>query len=140
MNQEPDSRLGVWVTPQDFFNKLNEEFHFTVDVAADAENTKCERFYDELNNGLAQDWSGERVWCNPPYGRSIGKWVQKLAEEKTEVAVGLLPARTDTKWFHAHILGKAEIRFIKGRIKFSGMKASGKFPSMVCIWRPNTNL
>lgn len=135
MKQEPDSLKGVWVTPWDFFNKLNEEFALEVDVAASVENTRLPEYFDEQSDGLSGDWTNRRCWMNPPYGRSIGKWVKKAATSGAEVCVCLLPARTDTRWFHDYIYGKAEIRFIKGRIKFSGMKGSGKFPSMVVIFR-----
>lgn len=132
------SKTDLWETPQDFFEKLNEEFHFTIDTAAIPINAKCERFYSPEDDGLSQPWAG-RVWCNPPYGREIGKWVQKCAEEfaggNCELAVMLLPARTDTRWFHGYILGKAEVRFLKGRLKFGGSQNSAPFPSMVVIWR-----
>lgn len=82
---------------------------------------------------MKQPWSGT-VWCNPPYGREIGKWVKKAAE-KTCTVVMLLPARTDTAWFHDFIYGKAEIRFVRGRLKFGGCRNSAPFPSMVVIFR-----
>lgn len=135
MTQEVDVKNGVWVTPRDFFEKLHVEFAFTVDVAASHDNAMLPRYFTEEIDGLAQDWSRERVWCNPPYGREIHRWVEKLASKQALLCVALLPARTDTRWFHEHIYGKAEIRFLRGRLKFSGMKGSGKFPSMICIWR-----
>ena len=122
-----------WATPQWFFDELNEEFHFDLDPCADETNHKCERYFTREENGLAQEWTG-RVFCNPPYGREIGKWVKKAAESGTLVVM-LLPARTDTKWFHDYIYGKAEIRFIKGRLKFGDSKNSAPFPSMVVIFR-----
>jgi phage N-6-adenine-methyltransferase len=135
MKQEPDKKKGVWVTPWEFFNPLKEEFLLQVDVCATAENARLPKYFDEAMDGLKQDWSHQRCWMNPPYGRSISKWVKKAAEAGPGIRVCLLPARTDTRWFHDYIYGKAEIRFIKGRIKFSGMKGSGKFPSMVVIFR-----
>jgi len=135
MKQLVDSMNGVWVTPWDVFNPLNEEFSLNVDVSASAENTKCTEYFDEQMDGLAQDWSGKRCWMNPPYGHSINKWIKKAATSNADVCVCLLPARTDTKWFHEYIYGKAEIRFIKGRIKFSGMKGGGMFPSMVVVFK-----
>ena len=128
------SATDVWETPQDFFDALNDEFHFTLDVCAGALNHKCERYYLKAEDGLSRDWSGETVWCNPPYGREIGRWVKKCSEHDG-VAVMLLPARTDTRWFHDFIYKKAEIRFIKGRLKFGGSKNSAPFPSMVVIFR-----
>lgn len=136
MSQDPDLRNGVWVTPWEFFCPLQKEFGLNIDVAASADNSKCERFYDEKADGLKQDWTGERVWCNPPYGRKfIYQWIKKCATSNAAVVVALLPARTDTRWFHDFVLGKAEIRWIKGRIKFSGMKGAGKFPALVAIWK-----
>lgn len=127
-----------WGTPQGFFDKLNDEFHFDLDIAASDENHKCDRYYTKETDGLAHknDWSGN-VWCNPPYGRVIGEWVKACAEYTKGNCVMLLPARTDTKWFHDYIYNdkRAEIRFIKGRLHFNNSKNSAPFPSMVVIFR-----
>lgn len=132
------SKTDQWATPQDFFDKLNEEFDFTLDVCALPENAKCKQFFTPEIDGLSQPWNG-RVWCNPPYGREIGQWVRRaflaIASGGAEVVVMLLPARTDTRWFHEYIYGKAEIRFLKGRLKFGGSKNAASFPSMVVIFR-----
>ena len=120
-------------TPQHFFDKLNEEFSFTLDPCANDTNHKCKKYFTKTENGLLQNWDDEIVFCNPPYGREIGKWVKKAAESKATVVM-LLPARTDTKWFHDYIYEKAEIRFIKGRLKFGGAQNSAPFPSMVVIF------
>lgn len=141
------SATDQWSTPQDFFDKLDSEFHFTLDVAADETNHKCKRFFDKSVDGLSQPWhvsereNNEIVWCNPPYGREIGKWIEKAYKESLEGAtvVMLLPARTDTKWFHDYIYGKAEIRFVRGRLKFGDSKNSAPFPSMVVIFRGENN-
>lgn len=132
------SETDLWETPQDFFDKLNNEFHFTLDVCALPENAKCEKFYTPKMDGLSQPWEGV-CWCNPPYGREIGAWVSKASYEAAvgKTIVMLLPARTDTRWFHDWIYGKSEIRFIRGRLKFSGCKNSAPFPSMVVVFRPN---
>lgn len=127
------SRTCEWSTPQYFFDKLNEEFCFTLDVCATAENHKCVRYYSIEDDGLAQIWDGV-VWCNPPYGREIGKWVEKAAKSKCTVVM-LVPARTDTKWFHDFIYGRAEIRFVRGRLQFGGSDNGAPFPSMVVIFR-----
>lgn len=127
------SKTDLWETPKDFFDELNREFQFTIDVCATPENAKCENFYTPEIDGLSQEWEG-RVWCNPPYGRQIGSWVKKAAESSALVVM-LLPARTDTKWFHNYILGKAEIRFIKGRLKFGHQKNNAPFPVMVVVFR-----
>lgn len=140
MNTEAmfSSKTNDWTTPQDFFDKLNLEFRFTLDPCADASNHKCARYYDREQDGLSRDWEGERVFCNPPYGKEIGKWVQKSFEEskkKNTLVVMLIPARTDTKYFHDYIYGKAEIRFIRGRLKFGNSKTAAPFPSMVVIFK-----
>lgn len=127
------SKTDLWETPQELFDELNLEFRFQTDVCALPENAKCEVFYTPEQDGLAQEWTGV-CWCNPPYGRQIGKWVKKAAESDATVVM-LLPARTDTKWFHDYILQNAEVRFIKGRLKFGGSKNSAPFPSMICVFR-----
>ena len=133
------SASSDWSTPQDFFDKLNEEFHFTLDPCADVLNHKCDKYYTKEQDGLIQDWSGESVFCNPPYGRDMPKWVQKCFNEvyagKCRCAVMLVPARTETKWFHNYIYNKSEIRFVKGRLKFGGQKNNAPFPSMLVIFR-----
>lgn len=129
------SATDLWATPQSFFDVLNTEFGFELDVCALPENAKCKKYYTPEDNGLVQPWEGA-CWCNPPYGREIGKWVQKAAESvRNATVVMLLPARTDTKWFHRYIYGKAEIRFIEGRLKFGDSKNSAPFPSMVVVFR-----
>lgn len=132
------SKTDLWATPQDFFDEMDKEFSFTLDVCALPENAKCKVYYSPEVDGLTQPWNG-RVWCNPPYGREIGKWVRNAylatASGSAEVVVMLLPARTDTRWFHEYIYQKAEIRFVKGRLKFGGCLNSAPFPSMVCVFR-----
>jgi site-specific DNA-methyltransferase (adenine-specific) len=129
-----ESNTDMWATPQAFFDKLHQEFNFTLDPCATHENAKCDRYYTKEDDGLSKDWNGETVFCNPPYGREIAPWVQKCLTTKG-VRVALLPARTDTRWFHDYIYGKAEIRFVKGRLKFGDSKNAAPFPSMVVIWR-----
>jgi phage N-6-adenine-methyltransferase len=134
------SKTDLWETPKDFFDKMNDEFHFNLDVCATHENAKCEAYYTKEIDGLNQPWYG-RCWCNPPYGREIGKWVEKAYKSATDGAtvVMLLPAKTDTKWFHKYIYGKAEVRFIRGRLKFGGSKNSAPFPSMVVVFNGKNN-
>lgn len=132
------SKSNEWETPQDLFDALNKEFHFTLDPASTHENAKCKKHYTAIEDGLKQDWSGETVFCNPPYGRQLHLWIEKAAkytEGRDTTIVMLIPARTDTKAFHECILGKAEIRFIKGRLKFGDSKNSAPFPSMIVIFR-----
>ena len=136
------SKEEKWATPQSFFDALNEEFHFTLDPAASDDNAKCEKYYTKEQNGLAQSWQGETVFCNPPYGRNVGEWVKRARDEYLLGActvVMLLPSRTDTKWFHDYILGTAEVRFVKGRLKFGDSKDAAPFPSIVVIYRGNNH-
>ena len=130
------SKTDLWATPQDFFDALDKEFRFETDVCALAENAKCAHYFTPDQNGLVQEWTGV-CWCNPPYGRKIGDWVKKAAESAKAgaVVVMLLPARTDTRWFHDYIYGQAEIRFVKGRLKFGDATESAPFPSMVVVFR-----
>ena len=132
------SKTDLWETPKDLFDKLNNEFHFTLDVCATPENAKCDSFYTKEQDGLSQPWKGV-VWCNPPYGKQIGSWVRRgfFASLSGNTVVMLLPARTDTRWFHEYIYGKAEIRFIRGRLKFGGSKNAAPFPSMVVVCIPH---
>lgn len=130
------SNSDEWETPQDLFDKLNDEFHFTLDACATTENHKCQRYYTKETNGLSKDWQGECVWVNPPYSK-ISAWTEKCYREGAKdntIVVMLIPSRTDTKYFHNYIYHRAEIRFIKGRLKFSN-KGSAPFPSMVVIFR-----
>lgn len=132
------SSTDDWATPQEFFDRLNEEFRFTLDPCANEKNHKCDRYYTKEQDGLRQPWDGERVFCNPPYGRGIGDWVKKAREaaERNALVVLLLPARTDTRWFHDWIYGQSEIRFLRGRLRFGGAANSAPFPSMVVVFRP----
>lgn len=132
------SQSDMWETPQDLFDKLNDEFHFNLDVCATVDNAKCATFYNPEQDGLIQPWYGN-CWCNPPYGRQVGKWVKKAydtAYVDRNLVVMLLPARTDTSWFHDYIYHKAEIRFLRGRLKFGNSKNSAPFPSMIVIFEP----
>ena len=132
-----------WETPLELFKKLNNEFCFTLDPCASPENAKCIKYYTKEHNGLNQDWSRQRVYCNPPYGREIGKWVKKCHDESKSnnaLCVMLIPARTDTAWFHDYVYNKAEIRFLRGRLKFSNHKNSAPFPSMIVIFKPSKSL
>ena len=124
-----------WETPLALFYELDREFGFTLDVCALSHNAKCERFYDPVCNSLNQKWHGV-CWMNPPYGRGIYDWVKKAYESAQEGAtvVCLLPARTDTRWFHEFCL-KGEIRYLRGRVKFVGAEHPAPFPSMIVIFR-----
>lgn len=133
------SKKDLWSTPDSFFTEVSERFDFDTDVCAVAENAKCHHYYTPEENGLLQDWKGI-CWMNPPYGREIGKWVQKAYEEANKhnsIIVALLPARTDTKWFHEwiYMMYGVEIEFIKGRLKFGDAKHSAPFPSMLVVFK-----
>ena len=117
-----------WETPQELFDALDEIHGFTLDVCATPENSKCDKYFTKEEDGLEQEWEGV-CWMNPPYGRAITKWVEKAAASGCKV-VCLLPARTDTSWFHDYCT-KGDIDFIRGRLKFSGAKNSAPFPSMI---------
>tara|TARA_R110002020_G_scaffold19996_2_gene68521 strand:+ start:755 stop:1177 length:423 start_codon:yes stop_codon:yes gene_type:complete len=130
------SATDLWETPQDFFNKLNDEFNFTLDVCANSDNAKCSKYFDKEMNGLEKDWTGN-VWCNPPYGRDIINWVRKANEEIEKnycnKIVMLVPSRTDTNWWHKYVINE-KIRFVKGRLKFGGHSNSAPFPSAVVVY------
>lgn len=131
-----------WYTPIEFYNALNKEFNFNLDPCATDINHKCAKYFTKEDNGLLQSWGGYNVFCNPPYGRAINAWVEKAYNESKKdntLIVMLLPARTDTKWFHNFIYHKAEIRFIKGRLKFGGSKGDAPFPSMLAIYKGANN-
>ncbi len=138
-----------WCTPQDFFEELNQEYHFELDAAATDKSAKCSKYYTPADDGLSQPWTttGGAIFCNPPYGRNVKHWVKKAYEEsKTGITIVLLiPARTDTTWFHDYIYGKADIKFIKGRLTFTdedgnpsvdkkGRRMPAPFPSMVVTY------
>lgn len=112
------SKTCEWETPQDLFDRLNAIHHFEIDLCATADNAKCERYYSPEDDALTQEWTGV-CWCNPPYGRTVGKWVEKAARCKAKVVM-LLPARTDTQWFHKWVLPYGKVEFLPGRLKFGG--------------------
>jgi phage N-6-adenine-methyltransferase len=129
-----------WETPQPVFDAVHVEFGFTLDVAATPQNAKCARYFTREDNGLMQPWAQETCWMNPPYGRALGVWMEKAYTSSLAGAtvVCLIPARTDTIWWHAYVQGKTEVRTIKGRLKFSGAKNGATFPSVLVIFRPPT--
>jgi len=121
-------QTGKWATPSDLYRALDAEFSFTLDPCP---MDDAERIME--HDGLARSWTGERVFCNPPYGNGIGRWLEKARE--ADVAVFLLPSRTDTAWWHDHALGADEIRFIRGRLRFGGAVINAPFPSAVLVYR-----
>lgn len=134
------SKTDEWETPQWLFDKLNAVYEFDLDVCATKQTAKCKQYFTKEDNGLRQPWLAPNCWMNPPYGREIGKWVKKAYIEsivrKTTV-VCLLPARTDTSWFHDYVLQGQFLHFIRGRLKFGDSKNSAPSPSMVCVFGNN---
>lgn len=126
-----------WETPRDLFSRLDAEFHFALDVCATAENAKCAQYYTPEIDGLRMTWPAVSCWCNPPYGRQIAAWIRKAYEsaQNGSSVVLLIPARTDTRWFHDLVLPHAEMRFLKGRLTFVGAPHPAPFPSMLAIYR-----
>jgi phage N-6-adenine-methyltransferase len=125
-----------WSTPQELFDELDAEFGFELDVCATAGNAKCERYFTQVDDGLAQVWRGV-CWMNPPYGDGIGAWMRKAHESSLlgATVVCLIPARTDTRWWQ-DIATVGEVRFVRGRLRFGGTAAGAPFPSAVVIFRP----
>ena len=150
MNRELmfSNKNNAWCTPRDFFKILDSEFNFTLDPCCLPKSALCDKYFTPDEDGLKQDWGGYTVFVNPPYGREIGKWVKKCYEESKKentTVVMLIPSRTDTRYFHDYILNKAELRFIKGRLKFIDLDYTGReedrkispapFPSMLVIYK-----
>ena len=129
------SKTDMWATPQDFFDGLDKQYQFNLDVCATKDNAKCTKYFDEETDGLKQKWEGV-CWMNPPYGRVIQQWMKKAYESSLEGAtvVCLVPARTDTAWWHDYAV-KGQITFIRGRLKFGGSKNSAPFPSAVVVFK-----
>ncbi|MCD7927339.1 MAG: phage N-6-adenine-methyltransferase [Oscillospiraceae bacterium] len=143
------SKNTAWCTPQSFFDELDQEYQFNLDPAATAKSAKCAEYFTPEQDGLKMDWGGHRVFCNPPYGRAIKDWVKKGYEESLKpdtLVVMLIPARTDTAYFHDYIFGRASyIRFLRGRLVFTdedgnpatdkqGRPQSAPFPSVIVVW------
>lgn len=131
------SATDDWSTPVDFFREMDREFGFTLDVCASAENAKVSRFYTREEDGLLQPWDGV-CWLNPPYGETIGQWIERAYYAALDgvTVVCLVPARTDTAWWHDWAMKATEIRYLRGRLKFGGGKNSAPFPSAVLVFRP----
>jgi phage N-6-adenine-methyltransferase len=136
------SKTDQHATPQEFFDELDKEFNFTTDVCADDSNHKCDKYFTKEDDALKQEWTGT-CFMNPPYGREIGKWMEKAyteSQKHNNTIVCLVPARTDTNWWHNYVANKSEIRFIKGRLKFGDASNSAPFPSVVVVYGPNTSV
>ena len=129
------SNSDEWETPRWLFDRLNERFSFTIDVAATRENRLCDAWYDSRDDGLTQSWEGERVFCNPPYSQ-ISLWAHKFAFEakNASLIVALIPARPDTAWWNDYIKTADLVHFIRGRLHFGDSKNSAPFPSAIAFW------
>lgn len=125
------SETDDWATPQEFFDRYNAKYNFDIDVCASQSNHKCATYFTVEDDGLQQEWKG-KCWMNPPYGRGIGEWVRKAYESARAgaVVVCLVPARTDTAWWHDYCM-KGQVEFVRGRIKFGTAKHNAPFPSAV---------
>lgn len=132
------TRRDDWSTPDEFWQRLDTEFHFTCDAAASTRNTKCPFYFDKETNALVQDWSGHICWLNPPYGRQLSTWVRKAYAEARDhgaTVVCLIPARTNTEWFHEYVM-RGEIRFVRGRLQFGDAHHGLPLPLAVVIFKP----
>jgi len=127
-----------WPTPQPFFDRLNDEFDFTLDPCATPQSAKCDTYFTAEDDGLVQDWGTHSVFCNPPYGRGIDRWMEKAyrSSQAGALVVVLLPMRTATNWFHNWVINKAELRFVQGCIRFEGAAHKAPFASLVAIYYP----
>ena len=130
------SATDSWETPQDLFDYYNKIFKFDIDLCAEESNAKCKIYYSKEVDSLKQDWKGT-CWLNPPYGREIHLWMKKAYDASVEndaCIVALIPARTDTKWWHDYVKKAYKVEEIKGRLKFGNAKNSAPFPSAVVIF------
>ena len=129
------SKSDEWTTPIELFDALHNRFIFDLDAAASDENHLCDRYYTKETDGLSQPWEGKRVFCNCPYSQ-IARWAEKFQEESSRALLiaALVPARTDTRWWHKYIVEADKIVFLRGRLKFSNSKNSAPFPSALAIW------
>jgi phage N-6-adenine-methyltransferase len=128
------SATDLWSTPQSFFDSCNRIFHFDCDVCALPSSTKCAKYFTPEDDGLKQEWTGT-CWTNPPYGRDIGKWMRKAwkSSEQGATVVCLVPARTDTRWWHDYAT-KGEVLLLRGRLKFGDAETSAPFPSALVVF------
>ena len=141
MSVHYSSASNEWNTPNALFDHLDNEFNFTLDPCSNGTNNKCSKYFTIHDDGLVQDWSQDSVFMNPPYGRAIGKWIEKayLESLKGATVVCLIPSRTDTRYWHDYCMKANEIRLIKGRVKFSG-KDPAPFPSAIVVFGTGESL
>jgi phage N-6-adenine-methyltransferase len=131
----------LWETPDYIFKPLDLEFDFTLDPCCTLSNCKAGKCYTVDQDGLSESWAGQRVFCNPPYSRgNIDNWVKKCYLESLKqntLIVGLLPVSTSANWWHEWVWKRAELRYIKGRVRFVGAKHTAPFSSVIAIWASN---
>ena len=142
-NSKGCDQKDKWETPSKIFDELSEKIQFTLDPCCEINTAKCKKFYTEQDNGLIQDWTGETVFVNPPYSRgNIDVWMKKCYEEslKGVVIIALIPVSTSSKWFHNYVLGHADLKFYKGRLRFKGAPFTAPFSSMLAIYNSKLNL
>ena len=134
------SATDEWETPQAFFDVQDRIYNFTLDVCANSRNAKCDLYFSKRTDGLARPWAPHRCWMNPPYGRMIGDSMRKAYVENLcgALVVCLVPARTDTAWWH-DCAAKGDVRFIRGRLKFGGGKNSAPFPSALVVFKAHND-
>jgi site-specific DNA-methyltransferase (adenine-specific) len=127
-----------WETPQGLFDWLNEQYHFTLDVCATQANAKVARYFSLTDDGLAQSWADEVCFMNPPYGRSVGKWIEKARSEaeKGATVVCLVYARTGAAWYQDHVPNATCVHLIRTRLRFVGAKSSAPSDSAIIIFTP----
>lgn len=130
------TETDVWETPLWLFDALDKEFGFTLDPCASPDNAKCERYFTMDDNGLLRDWGRETVFVNPPYSE-CDVWMRRSygAAQDGATVVCLVPARTDTNWWHDFAM-KGEVRLLRGRLRFGDAEANAPFPSAVIVFRP----
>jgi len=135
MNVHFSSDKHDWGTPQYIYDYLDNIFVFNLDPCATKENAKCKNYYTEEQDGLSKSWRDKTVFMNPPYGREISKWMEKASSREANVVVCLIPARTDTAWWHDYVMFRASyVLFVRGRIKFEGAEHGAPFPSAIVIY------
>ena len=140
------SQSEEWETPQALFDRLDALYDFALDACAKPINAKCARYFTKADDALSKDWAPHgRVWMNPPYGRPIGAWMKKAYEESQKgcLVACLVPARTDTRWWHDWVLDKGSVTFIKGRLRFNRTNAGkdeliypAPFPNVIVVYEP----
>jgi site-specific DNA-methyltransferase (adenine-specific) len=141
-NSNGVSEKDLWETDPELYKVLNNVYRFTLDPCCVKETAKCNKFYTPIENGLIQDWTNEVVFMNPPYSRgNIDKWIEKAYNEslKRAVIVALIPVSASAKWWHKYVIGKCDLVYIQGRVKFVGAESTAPFSSVLAIYGDKNN-